>query len=97
MVSTTQIRRRFGRIIYIWKRRANWFFGQTKFAHQLENPLQALVFQHKTPLIWQLKDVERYLQYNKVTNLQLAAAKINGLLLLPGETFSLWHFTVRSR
>ncbi|MBC7776427.1 MAG: VanW family protein [Phycisphaerae bacterium] len=85
-----QLRRRLGRIFYIWKRRARWLFGKTKFAHQYESPLQTLVFQHKTPLIRPLKDVEMYLQHNKVINLQLAAAKINGLLILPGETFSFW-------
>lgn len=31
-----------------------------------------------------------YLQYNKVTNLRLAAAKINDLVIQPGETFSFW-------
>ncbi len=90
MISTIQIRRRLGRIFYTWKRRAIWFLGKTKFAYQIQDSLQVPVFQHKTPLIRQLKDVEMYLQYNKVTNLQLAAAKINGLVLLPGETFSFW-------
>ena len=32
-----------------------------------------------------------YLQYNKVTNLRIAAAKINSLLIRPGETFSFWQ------
>jgi len=90
MVSTTLLRRRLGRIFYIWKRRATWFFGKTKFASQRAGALQTLVFQHKTPLIRPLKAVDMYLQHNKVTNLHLAAAKINGLLLLPGETFSFW-------
>jgi len=87
---TTQFRRRLGRVYYIWKRRANWYFGKIKYAKIRGNPLQELVFQHKTPLLRQLKAVEMYLQHNKVINLQLAAAKINGLILLPGETFSFW-------
>ena len=29
-------------------------------------------------------------QYNKVHNLKLAAKKIDGLLIRPGETFSFW-------
>jgi vancomycin resistance protein VanW len=32
-----------------------------------------------------------WLQENKVTNLKLATAKINSLVLKPGETFSLWR------
>lgn len=87
---TTQLRRGLGRIYYIWKRRASWFFGKTKYAQQHDKPLQTIVFQHQTPLFRQLKAVEMYLQDNKVINLQLAAAKINGLMLLPGETFSFW-------
>lgn len=86
----THLRFRLGRIFYIWKRRAIWFFGKTKFAQRRIHPLQVLVFQHETPLLRKLKDVDMYLQHNKVTNLQLAAAKINGLVLLPGETFSFW-------
>ena len=90
MDSITHFRRRLGRIFYTWERRVKWVFGKTKFAYQHEEPLQVLVFQHATPLIRSLKNVDMYLQYNKVTNLQLAAAKINGLLILPGETFSFW-------
>jgi len=86
----THLRRRLGRIFYIWKRRTIWFFSKTKFAQRRIAPLQILVFQHETPLLRKLKDVDMYLQHNKVTNLQLAAAKINGLVLLPGETFSFW-------
>ena len=84
------LRRRLGRWFYIQKRRCRWLLGAEKFATQQENPLSALVFQHKTPLLRPLKNVEMYLQHNKVTNLRLAAAKINGLVIRPGETFSFW-------
>ncbi|MFN0037862.1 MAG: VanW family protein [Saprospiraceae bacterium] len=89
-LSILRLRRRLGRIFYIWKRRARWVFGKEKFARKRENPMPNLVFQHKTPLLRQLKNVEMQLQHNKATNLRLAAAKIDGLLLLPGETFSFW-------
>ncbi len=90
MMSFIQLRRRLGRLYYIWKRRLQWFSGNTKFTTRRENPLKTAIFQHKTPLLRQLKQVEMYLQHNKVTNLQLAAARINGLVLRPGETFSFW-------
>jgi vancomycin resistance protein VanW len=83
-------RRRLGRIFYAWKRRAAWFFGGKKFARQRAKPLETSIFQHKTPLLRPLKNVEMYLQHNKVTNLRLAAAKIDGVVLMPGETFSFW-------
>lgn len=88
--SRSPLRRRLGRFFYIQKRRFEWFWGNKKFAKQKESPLAALVFQHETPLLRQLKNVEMYLQRNKVTNLRLAAAKIDGLVIWPGETFSFW-------
>jgi vancomycin resistance protein VanW len=47
-------------------------------------------FAHQSVLLRKLGDVDMRLQYNKVTNLKLAAAKINGTVIRPGETFSLW-------
>ena len=38
-----------------------------------------------------LKDVDMQLQRNKVTNLRLACARLDGLLLRPGETMSYWY------
>jgi vancomycin resistance protein YoaR len=35
-----------------------------------------------------LDNVEMWLQYNKVTNLRLAIALMNGLVIQPGEVFS---------
>lgn len=46
---------------------------------------------HKSFTLRKLKDVDMWLQYNKVTNLQLAIKKLNGTIIKPGETFSLWH------
>ena len=69
MMSTTTFRRRLGRIYYIWKRRMNWYFGKTVFAQPRETMLQVSVFQHQTPLLRQLKNVDMYLQYNKITKL----------------------------
>ncbi len=39
----------------------------------------------------QLDESEMYLQRNKITNLELAAACVDGLLIKPGETFSFNH------
>lgn len=90
-VRRSAFRRRLGRWFYIQKRRLEWFWGNTRWAKQKSAPLQALVFSHQTPLLRRLKNVEMYLQHNKVTNLRIAAAKINSLLIRPGETFSFWR------
>lgn len=49
-----------------------------------------VIFKHRTPLLRQLKDVEMELQTNKITNLKIAAKRLNGIILQPGEAFSYW-------
>lgn len=53
--------------------------------------LPFIVASHKTPLYRRLRNVDMWLQENKVTNLKLACGKLNGLMLKPGETFSFWR------
>ena len=85
------LRRKLGRFFYIWKRRVQWLFGATRFAKQQIEPLQHLVFQHHTPLLRPLKGVDMYLQHNKITNLRLAAERIDRLVIHTNETFSFWR------
>lgn len=87
----TALRRYLGRCFYTWKRRWRWFRGAEKWAVRQESSLETIVFQHQTPLFRRLQALDMYLQVNKVTNLQLAAAKINGVVIRPGETFSFWY------
>ena len=53
--------------------------------------LSYVQFAHQTPLFRQLRGEEMKLQRNKVVNLKLAAARLDGILLFPGETFSYWR------
>ena len=48
------------------------------------------VFQHASVLFRKLGKSEMKLQRNKVKNLQLALATIDGIVIQPGEIFSLW-------
>ncbi|MFC0626630.1 VanW family protein [Kribbella deserti] len=50
--------------------------------------LPVRVKQHKSLLLRTLGETEMWLQHNKVTNLRLACARVDGLLIRPGETFS---------
>ena len=52
-------------------------------------------FQHHTILLRKLKDVDMYLQYNKIENLRIAVKQINGVIIAPGETFSYWRLIGR--
>lgn len=80
-----------GRWFYISKRRWQWLTGHTHWAtQQAVTPLPHILIAHQTPLLRPLKGVDMHLQYNKVTNLRLAAGNINGLVIQPGETFSFW-------
>lgn len=49
------------------------------------------IFKHKTPLLRELKDVDMWLQHNKIKNLIIASQTLNKLLIKPGETFSYWR------
>ena len=54
-----------------------------------------LHFRHRAPLLRKLKDVDMQYQYNKIVNLRLAAACLDGVVLRPGETFSYWRLIGR--
>ncbi len=80
-----------GKLYYTYKRYMWWVFSSTKFANKYaENSLSYSYFTHKTPLLRQLKDVDMYLQYNKINNLKIAIPRLNRILINPGETFSYW-------
>lgn len=81
-----------GKHYYTLRRYLEWCFGKTKFAMSVNIELEPYtVFKHQTPLLRKLKDVEMWLQYNKMINLKLAIEKINGVIIYPGETFSFWR------
>lgn len=82
-----------GRIYFTGRRYFRWIFARsTRYAVTRNNSqLPFKVADHSTPLYRQLRNVEMWLQENKVTNLKLATGKINGLILKPGETFSIWR------
>ncbi len=80
-----------GRFYYSFRRRMYWVFGDVKFATTKDfNPYLYTWFSHSTPLLRQLKDVDMYLQYNKITNLKIAVKEVNDVIVKPGETFSYW-------
>ncbi|WP_299516155.1 VanW family protein [uncultured Rummeliibacillus sp.] len=77
---------------YRIKRYSEWWFGSQKYVTRKskENPLQNVIFSHKTLLLRKLKDVDMWLQHNKVKNLKIATEKLNQIVICPGETFSYW-------
>ena len=87
-------RLKLGTAYFRLKRYALWAFGGLKFARRgrpCACPCTHEHFVHQTPLLRKLKDVDMYLQHNKIVNLRLAVAKLDGVILRPGETFSYWR------
>ena len=89
-IKRSKIRLFWGKQYFSMKRHILWIFGRTKFSKRSKSILPFLYFSHETPLLRELKDVDMYLQRNKITNLNIAVPKVNGATLHPGETFSYW-------
>lgn len=80
-----------GKMYFRIKRYFQWYFGDKTYAKdRLQSQLKHVVFTHKTPLLRKLKNVEMWLQYNKIKNLEIAVNRINRITIKPGETFSYW-------
>lgn len=90
------LRQILGREYFILKRKTRWYLGRERWARQrVEKELSYTFKEHRSFLLRPLRDVDMWLQHNKVTNLRLAIGQMNGLLIRPGETFSLWKLVGR--
>lgn len=92
-VTRTNFRMFLGKTYFTWRRYYQWTFNRSiRYGFTLKpKELPCIVVSHKTPLYRRLRNVDMWLQENKVTNLNLASEKLNGLILKPGETFSFWR------
>ncbi len=62
------------------------------FARQKQQQkLPVCVYRHTSLIRRRLGDVDMQLQENKAVNLSLAAPRVNGVLIRPGEVFSFWE------
>jgi vancomycin resistance protein VanW len=85
-----------GKLYYTFRRYLYWHFGNVRFAKEINKAyLPVIAFIHKTPLLRKLKNVDMWMQYNKISNLKLAVEKLNGIMVKPGETFSYWRLIGR--
>lgn len=71
------------------RRRVQWLRSDADWvgAHSAE-PLEFRVKRHRSLLLRELGESEMWMQHNKVTNLRLANARVDTILIRPGETFS---------
>ncbi|MBQ9987714.1 MAG: VanW family protein, partial [Erysipelotrichales bacterium] len=82
----------------ILKRNLKDVLGKEKIARNANSTceLENIVKSHSSVLVRKLHGVDITLQENKVTNIQLACNKINGIVIAPGETFSFWNTVGRT-
>lgn len=76
----------------IIKRHIKNFLRHERYADTRQSePLPCLVADCSSHLIKRGKGIDPVLQENKAVNIKLANARMNGILIRPGETFSFWH------
>ena len=92
-VTRSKFRMNLGRLYFTCHRYLQWIFNSdVSYVTTIDRvKLPHLVANHRTPLYRKLRKVDMWLQKNKVNNLKLAAGRIDGLVLNPGETFSFWR------
>lgn len=91
VIHRSGLRARLGMFAYGLLRRISWLINSIRFASQHTEALPHLQYHHQTPLLRQLKDIEMKYQYNKITNLKIAAKKLDGIVIHPREVFSYWY------
>ena len=75
----------------ILKRHLMDYIHKIRFARErTTDNLPVVIYRHNSLIRRRLGNVNMQLQENKATNLALAVKNIDGLLIRPGETFSVW-------
>lgn len=91
----SRVRMQLGKLYFTLRRYSSWYFsGSIRYARTIilnSEKFPYVIAQHQTPLYRRLKNVDMWLQMNKVRNLKLASARMSGIILRPGETFSFWR------
>ena len=81
----------------ILKRHLQDMRTKTQFARErTETSLPIIIYQHNSLIRRRLGNVDMQLQENKATNLALAVSRIDGLIIRPGDTFSVWNLVGRT-
>ncbi len=81
----------------ILKRHLHDTLSHVHFAAKREDEsLPVIVYRHTSLIRRRLGNVDMRLQENKATNLALAVKRIDGVMIRPGETFSVWKMIGRT-
>lgn len=91
-VPRSWLRLRLGKAYYAGKRYLLWCSPRFRWAKERQGEqLPCIQATHATPLLRHLRGDQMEWQQNKAVNLKLAVARLDGLVLHPGETFSYWR------
>jgi vancomycin resistance protein VanW len=80
-----------GKEYFTARRHIAWLWARDLRARHRELGNAIVQFRHASPILRELRDVDMALQRNKATNLRLASARLDGLVLAPGEVLSFWR------
>jgi len=81
----------------ILKRHLSDLRSESRFAAERSGEsLPVVVYRHNSLIRRRLGNVNMQLQENKAVNLALAVTHIDGIIIRPGETFSLWRLVGRT-
>lgn len=95
-IERSHLRRCLGREYYILRRKIKWHFSDINYATTDDSVTAPYIWkEHRSVLLRKLKDVDMHLQYNKIENLRIAISNIDGVVIKPGEVFSVWRMVGR--
>ncbi len=98
-INRSLLRQLLGKEFFILKRKWKWKMDGDRYSRKRSNnrlkEIKASVFRHKSMILRPLQGVDMQLQINKRTNLELALKHIDGTVIQPGETFSIWKLVGR--
>lgn len=86
----SKLRQVLGKEYHIYRRYYNWLTSKNNFAKKSSHNLSEIVYQHRSMILRPLANVDMQLQENKRKNLKLAIPHLNGIVIQPGEVFSIW-------
>jgi vancomycin resistance protein VanW len=79
------------------RREAQWLDPRVSFAADRSGPagFPQAIAHHSTPLVRKLAGLDPELQRNKVVNLAIAAERLDGVVVQPGQRLSFWRLVGR--
>ena len=90
-INRSKLRSKLGMMYYGILRKIIWIKKYKMFSSTYQQKkMKYSYFSHKTVLLRKLKDVDMWMQENKISNLKIAVKKLDTMIIYPGEIFSYW-------